>query len=368
MALGASRVSSRRTRSTCAARAKAASTAAASPSSQSRAMLPGASGQICGASLRHRARHVGDGRELPVLDRYGLGRIERLGHGLGDDEGHRLADVAHAGRSQGRHAGRDHGLAIPTRKDRQRRNGADACVDQLLAGYDGKNARHAGRNRSIHRDDVGMAEGRAHEDAMRLPRQLQVIGKPAGAGDEGNILQARSRTGPCRNEGRLLQTRTGDVSGFPLLLPRRDMSPPITDLFCTRRPFARVGRYAESGNAVFRPCVGVQSDWCMLTVYQRHCIVATRRDGGDKKIFAGRNYVQATSSSHVWCVPSARALLPSLSDAGAASAQSSSSIKIGVLAAAHRSAGDAGQGHGRWPEAVLGAEQLSRPAGARSSL
>ncbi len=55
--------------------------------------------------LRHRACNVADGRELPVLDRYGFSCVERLGHRLGDNEGHRLADIAHAGRSQGRHAG-----------------------------------------------------------------------------------------------------------------------------------------------------------------------------------------------------------------------------------------------------------------------
>ncbi len=49
IAAGARRVSSSRTRATCAAPAKAASTAAASPSAQSKATLPGASGQIARA-------------------------------------------------------------------------------------------------------------------------------------------------------------------------------------------------------------------------------------------------------------------------------------------------------------------------------
>ncbi len=45
----------------------------------------------------------------------------------------------------------------------------------------------------------------------------------------------------------------GGVSGFPFLLPRRHMSPPVTDLFCTRRPFARVGRCADQAMRSFAP-------------------------------------------------------------------------------------------------------------------
>ena len=75
IALGANRVSISRTRSTCAARANAASTAAASPSSQSSAMLPGAFRPDRRRILRHCALHVRRGGERIELDLNRFGRV-----------------------------------------------------------------------------------------------------------------------------------------------------------------------------------------------------------------------------------------------------------------------------------------------------
>ena len=62
---------------------------------QSTAMLPGASGQTCGAPGAHGLAQVDRRRALLVVDRDELGAVLRGGQRLGDHDRDRLADVPH---------------------------------------------------------------------------------------------------------------------------------------------------------------------------------------------------------------------------------------------------------------------------------
>jgi hypothetical protein len=79
-------------RTTWAARAKAASTAAASPADQRKQTLSGASGQTAGP--RHGGGGVGDGRQRVVVDHDQFGGVAGLRERVGDDEGDAVADEA----------------------------------------------------------------------------------------------------------------------------------------------------------------------------------------------------------------------------------------------------------------------------------
>ncbi len=68
---------------------------AASPISQSKTELPGASSWICGAPCSSApATSVDDGRQFLVVDVDQLGGVARPALAVGDDDGDRVADIA----------------------------------------------------------------------------------------------------------------------------------------------------------------------------------------------------------------------------------------------------------------------------------
>ena len=123
---GASRVSSSRTRSTCAALAKAASSAAALPSVQSSAMLPGRASWIATAPLA--VALSTSGRTAAPRDR--SSRASDASSACASVSATTiataLADVADAIDGERRHRGREHRLAVAAGKDRDRRDRAKA--------------------------------------------------------------------------------------------------------------------------------------------------------------------------------------------------------------------------------------------------
>ncbi len=176
--------------------AKAASTAAVSPSSQSSAMLPGCFRPDLRRAGGHRARHVGGGGQL--LDSRSPRPRRRRAPAPRSRRRRARPARRRSGRASRRAAGmlrRHHRLAVAPREDGHRRNRADAGVDQFLPGDDGNDARHCGRGRRIHTEDVGVPDGRAHEDDMRLTGERDVIREPPGAGDERMILEAGAGLG-----------------------------------------------------------------------------------------------------------------------------------------------------------------------------
>jgi hypothetical protein len=114
-----------------------------------------------------------------------------------------------------------------------------------------------------------MTEGRADKHGMSLPWQRKVIGKSASAGQQGNILE----TGPglglaetsisCRSRGRR-RFRLLSFAPAPPHVPSVQRIYLHGPTACEHEPLCR------SGNAVFRPCIGVQADRCMLTVCWRY--------------------------------------------------------------------------------------------------
>ena len=188
---GASRVSASRTRSTCAALAKARSTVAALPSVQSSATLPGRASWIGVASSASARSMFGSARQLVVIDAHRLGGVLRLRQRFRDHDRDRLADIADAVRRQHRHRGRKHRLAVAAGKHRDRRDRAEPVGRRILAAVDAEHARHRARRREIDRADRRMADRRAHEHAIGLVRHGQVVGEPAAAGQQRLVLAAQ---------------------------------------------------------------------------------------------------------------------------------------------------------------------------------
>ena len=122
-----------------AALAKASLVARASPTSVSKARLPGRSGQTCGAPGFERGDRADHMRQrLPVdLDRLGriLCRIERVG----DHEGDRIADMAHHVLARGSDSG---GTLIST-SGTTPGVGKGPSADNIVRGQHQAHARHA---------------------------------------------------------------------------------------------------------------------------------------------------------------------------------------------------------------------------------
>ena len=159
IALGAKRVSISRTRSTCAARANAVSTAAISPSSQSSAILPGALCQIVRRVLRHSTLHVRRRGERVEFDLDCFGCVARLVRRLRNHNGDGFADVPNALHCQHWHSGLEHRLAVATVEGRDWRNVADAVGREIAARDRGDDAWHLGRRHSVHLANDGMGDG-----------------------------------------------------------------------------------------------------------------------------------------------------------------------------------------------------------------
>ena len=160
---GASRVSSSRTRSTWAALAKAASVAAAFPSVQSSAMLPGRSSWIATAPLAVALSTSGAAREFFEIDLHALGCIERLRQRLRHDDRDALADIADAVDRERRHRGGEHRLAVAAGKDRDRRDRAKAVIAEIAAGEHAEHARHPRACDTSTLRIAAWLDGRAHE-------------------------------------------------------------------------------------------------------------------------------------------------------------------------------------------------------------
>ena len=149
----------------------AASTAAASPSAQSKATLPGASGQIAVRAGGQRALHVGGRGQRVEIDRHRGGGVDRLRGRLGDRDGDRLAHVAHP-------------------VDRERGNGRRG---QRLAAAAGE-GRGRGDRPEARGPRVGARSGPRGRRAGRAPG----VGVHAADHRVGDRASARRRRGPGR--------------------------------------------------------------------------------------------------------------------------------------------------------------------------
>ncbi len=108
----ATRVTTKSSRVTCAACARARATASRSPASHTKATLSGASSHTAGAPGRSGLRRRGDGGQRLVVDGHQSGGVGGLLRGLRDHERHGIADVADALAHQGRPRGGEGGRSV----------------------------------------------------------------------------------------------------------------------------------------------------------------------------------------------------------------------------------------------------------------
>ena len=158
------RVSSR---TTCAARANAASTAAPSPVSESTHTLEAAASQTIGAARGRRHRGGGDRRQRLVVDRHPLRGVAGGCRRLGDHDRHRLAHESRAVDRQQR-VGRDEerravaapeGDLVGIRRYRTVRDRLETIGDRVAAGEHRDHIRQLPSGGRIDAHDVRMGVG-----------------------------------------------------------------------------------------------------------------------------------------------------------------------------------------------------------------
>jgi hypothetical protein len=110
---------------------------------------------------RDRLEHVGDGRQILVLDQDRLRRCHRLGLALGGDRGNGLAVEAHL-------VDRDHGPVA----DRMTPELVD--VGEIAIGEDADDTRHRLGDAGVDRDDARVRHRRAQHLAVQHPREHDV--------------------------------------------------------------------------------------------------------------------------------------------------------------------------------------------------
>ena len=161
-------------------RRQARSTAAASPISQSKARLPGASSQTMRLARIERVRGVGDRRQRLVIDRDQLGGVARGSEAFGDDHRDGVADMAHpvADHRRPRRQRRCRTVAVGQPADARDR--ADPVARQIRAG---QHREHAGCRAAA---AVSIAADDAHARAASAASRRM----PGAA--------ARCRRGNCR--------------------------------------------------------------------------------------------------------------------------------------------------------------------------
>ena len=178
-------------RVTCAARAKAASTAAlpfpgADVEAQvARDAVPGERRPGPG-----RGEGVDHCRQRLVVDRDQVGRIPRLGERLGHHHRNRIADVAHAVPGEYRPRRFAARRAVEVGHRDQAGNVAEPVCGDVRAGEDGEHAGRLGRSAGIDADDLRMRVRRAHDRGVGGACDLDIIGIAACAAQQRCILDA----------------------------------------------------------------------------------------------------------------------------------------------------------------------------------
>ena len=181
----------RRSRTTCLARANAASVAALLPTSWVKQMLPGDSPHRWRAR-RERACGVGHGGQDFIVGHDQVGRVLCGGKGLADDRDHGIADQRHPVERERAKRRLVVGPPVRALAFSARGQGADAVRFQVLAGEDRNHARCCCRRGDIDRADVGGTVRRAQHIEPRLARKRDVVGIAPAPAQELEILDPRN--------------------------------------------------------------------------------------------------------------------------------------------------------------------------------
>ena len=131
--------------------------------------------------------------QLLVFDLHGLSAVLGAVDTFGDHDRHRFADVAHALHGERAAIGRDHRSPLVITRDEVNFQHANAIGTDLLAGVHREHSRHTPRRRRIDPADRGVRIRRAHENSVRLPRDVGVGDVATAAGEKARILRASDR-------------------------------------------------------------------------------------------------------------------------------------------------------------------------------
>ena len=138
-----------------------------------------------------RLRDIDHRRQLFIVDLDHRRRVLRLLQRLGDHQRDAVADIAHLRIGQDRMLRLLHRRAVDAVDEPAARQ--PAYILELLAGED---AQHAGcglRGGDVDLRQPGVRVGAAHEHAVALLRQRDVVGVLAAAGQEAQVFAARHR-------------------------------------------------------------------------------------------------------------------------------------------------------------------------------
>ena len=144
-----------------------------------------------GRARRQRRLHVQDGRKLLDVELDRLGGVTRLGIGLGHHPGDGFADVAHHPFGEDRVARLLLRRAVAA--DRRPGAGQASGVAEIVAGEHPEHPGHRRRLRGVEPGDPPVRHVRAQEVHVGLPGAVDVVGVPALAGQEANVLAALQR-------------------------------------------------------------------------------------------------------------------------------------------------------------------------------
>ena len=132
-------------------------------------------------------------RELLVVDRHQLGRVERPVARLRDDESHRGSDMACGVEREGGGGRELRGAGRGPVADREARYRAQTVRPVVLARQHGEGPGRRASDGSVDPRDPRVGVRRAQDYAMRHARQREVVDIAAPPGEEPPVLAARNR-------------------------------------------------------------------------------------------------------------------------------------------------------------------------------
>jgi len=145
-------------------------------------------------AILQRAGGSGHGRQFLIVDLDRLGGKARQRLALGDDDGDRFADMTHPGRGHRVPRADIHRVAVLGADGPAGDDVADGISLQFGAGVNGDHAIHRKGRARIDALDLGMGMRAAHERAVGLVFQTDVVCVFAPARDEPLVLLALDRS------------------------------------------------------------------------------------------------------------------------------------------------------------------------------
>ena len=154
-----------------------------------------------------RRLHRGERRQRLDIEDHRLRRVARFAFAGGDDQSDGIADIAHAVRGKGPARRRGHFRAVAIGEADDGAEVAVALAFEIGGGEDARDARHGARGGGVDAEKPAMRLRAAHEDAVELAFDGEIVGVRAAAAHQRRVFHAADGLADAEFEFR----RVGDV-------------------------------------------------------------------------------------------------------------------------------------------------------------